>query len=156
MIRYFQNQLNGHIEKYNPNTAPLWCFLFGPIYWAARGNVFHAVLCGSLSLLTMLTSQLVYPFFTNGINLRAFSRKDWKELSVNSGYFPFQTEPQKPNTSGYADRKILPELAHSRLQANSYRLVISCLIGIPIGLYIAHTLILGNTGSGSFLHGVFN
>jgi hypothetical protein len=45
----------------------LWCLLFGPFYFAAKGAWIHAVIALLAALVTMGLSWLVYPFFAKGI-----------------------------------------------------------------------------------------
>lgn len=71
-IVQFKNPQNGYIEDYNTKKSPLWCFLLGPVYWLSRGNIFHAVISTISAFVTYGASQLIYPFFTNKINLKTY------------------------------------------------------------------------------------
>src|SRR5690349_7130969 len=61
----FRNPSNGYEEKVG--EAWLWSLLLGPIYFAAKGIWFHAVLSLLLAIVTSGISWFIYPFFANWI-----------------------------------------------------------------------------------------
>lgn len=81
-MKYFKNPANDYIEKYNPVTAPLWCFLFGFLYWTVRGNAKHTILSFLLTLMTFGVSGFVYPFLANGINVRNYYQNGWQQVNA--------------------------------------------------------------------------
>lgn len=81
MIIIFKQPINNYEEEYNTAVAPIWCFLFGPLYWLARNNVFHTVLSFFLAIGTVGISWVIYPFFVNRINIKAYAKKGW----INTG-----------------------------------------------------------------------
>jgi hypothetical protein len=74
MANRFRNPANGYEE--NVGLAWLWCLLLGPIYFAAKGIWFHALISLLLAILT-LVSWLIYPFFANTIVRRNYLRRGW-------------------------------------------------------------------------------
>ena len=74
----FKNPANGYIEEVN--YAPLWCLLFGSIYFAVKGVWTHAVVSLLLALGTAGISWLIYPFFATQIMRTNYLRRGWIEL----------------------------------------------------------------------------
>ena len=70
------------MKYYNPETAWLWCLLFGPFYWLARENYKHFVMSALLVFVTGGLSLIVYPFFANQINLRRYRRDNWHDMNA--------------------------------------------------------------------------
>ena len=65
------------------NSVPfLWCLLFGPIYFAAKGVWLHAVIALIAALATSGLSWLIYPFFAKGIVCRAYARRGWQPVGT--------------------------------------------------------------------------
>jgi hypothetical protein len=65
------------------NSVPfLWCLLFGPIYFAAKGVWLHAVIALLAALATMGLSWLIYPFFAKGIVYKAYARRGWQQVGT--------------------------------------------------------------------------
>jgi len=80
----FQNSSNGFVEEVT--AAPLWCLLFGFIYFAVRGVWTHAIAAFILAILTLGISWLIYPFFANDIMRTHYLRRGWFELGAELGY----------------------------------------------------------------------
>lgn len=60
----------------------LWCLVFGPLYFLAKGNVKHAILSLSAALLTMEISWFIYPFFAPGIIRSMYFDKGYLETQL--------------------------------------------------------------------------
>jgi hypothetical protein len=75
----FENPVNGYVEEVR--YAPLWCLLFGCIYFAVKGVWTHAIAALLLALVTAGISWLVYPFFATEIMRTHYLRRGWIELS---------------------------------------------------------------------------
>jgi hypothetical protein len=71
----FRNPANGYEE--DATGSWLWCFLFGPIYFALKGVWNHAVFSAGLAIVTCGLSWLMYPFFAREIVARNYLRKGW-------------------------------------------------------------------------------
>jgi hypothetical protein len=71
----FRNPVNGYEEK--TGLAWLWCLLLGPIYLAAKGIWFHALLWLLLLFPTFGISWFIYPFFANSIVRKNYLRNGW-------------------------------------------------------------------------------
>lgn len=72
----FENPANGYVEKVT--AAPLWCLLFGCVYFAVKGVWTHAV--AALAIFTLGISWLVYPCFVTQIMRTHYLRRGWIEL----------------------------------------------------------------------------
>lgn len=81
----FENPVNGYIEE--TNGAPLWCLLFGCIYFAVKGIWTHAFAALLLAIVTAGLSWLIYPFFATQIVRTHYLRRGWIEVN------PHQQEP---------------------------------------------------------------
>lgn len=75
----FKNPANDYVEEIK--NAPLWCLLFGCIYFAVKGVWTHAVAALLLAILTAGLSWLVYPFFATQVMRTSYLRRGWIELS---------------------------------------------------------------------------
>ena len=78
--RRFRNPSNGYEE--NVGRAWLWCLLFGPVYFAAKGIWGHAAISLLLAILTsyvfgFFISWFIYPFFANAIVRKHYLRNGW-------------------------------------------------------------------------------
>jgi hypothetical protein len=71
----FRNPANGYEE--DASSSWLWCFLFGPLYFALKGIWTHAAFSAGLAILTCGISWLFYPFFAKSIIRRSYLRKGW-------------------------------------------------------------------------------
>ena len=76
----FKNPDNGHVEKAGGALSWLWCFLFGPIYWAVKGVWRHAVANLAFAFLTVGLCQFVYVFFTYLILRNHYRKIGWQEV----------------------------------------------------------------------------
>ena len=74
----FKNPANGYVEEIT--NAPLWCLLFGCIYFAVKGVWTHAVAALLLALVTGSLSWFVYPFFATQVMRTSYLRRGWIEL----------------------------------------------------------------------------
>jgi hypothetical protein len=90
----FENPANGYVEEVT--YAPLWCLLFGCIYFAVKGVWTHAIAAAILAILTAGISWLVYPFFATDIMRTHYLRRGWIELH---GHW------QEPIITGAAEAK---------------------------------------------------
>jgi hypothetical protein len=70
----FENPSNGYVEEVT--LAPLWCLLFGCIYFAVKGVLTHAVAALLLAFFTFGLSWLIYPFFASQIMRTHYLRRD--------------------------------------------------------------------------------
>jgi len=77
----YKHPVNGYTQRAGDSASWLWCFLFGPLYFAVRRNWTHFFLCLVLALCTFGISQLIYPFFVYRINRRDLLMKGWTEVS---------------------------------------------------------------------------
>jgi hypothetical protein len=77
----FENPANGYVEEVT--NAPLWCLLFGCIYFAVKGVWTHAVAALLLALVTFCISWLVYPFFATQIMRTHYLRRGWVEINAH-------------------------------------------------------------------------
>ena len=59
----------------------LWSFLFGSLYYAAKGVWGHFLLSLLLAGLTAGISWVIYPFFTEKIMRAHYLRKGWIEVN---------------------------------------------------------------------------
>lgn len=94
----FQNPQNEYIETYNTSTSPLWCLLFGPLYWLVRRNIFHAIISLALAIFTIGISHFIYPFFANKINFKTYGRKGWVKINTISAVKDTQHPDYKNNS----------------------------------------------------------
>jgi uncharacterized membrane protein len=85
----FENPANGYVEKVT--AAPLWCLLFGCVYFAVKGVWTHAVAALALAIFTVGITWLVYPFFATQIMRTHYLRRGWIELP---------DRPQEPYVEG--------------------------------------------------------
>ncbi len=100
MIITFTNPANGYSENYNTSTAPLWCLLFGFLYWLVRGNIFHAIIALVLAFCTFGASWLIYPFFANQINIKSYGKKGWIQNGATPPiYTPAAAPSSQPQNS---------------------------------------------------------
>jgi hypothetical protein len=74
----FENPSNGYVEEVT--LAPLWCLVFGCIYFAVKGVWTHAVAALLLAFVTFGLSWLIYPFFASQIMRTHYLRRGWIEL----------------------------------------------------------------------------
>ena len=73
----FENPANGYQEE--ATNCGLWCFLFGPFYFAAKGVWTHAFISAGAALATGGLSWIVYPFYATRIVRTNYLRKGWRE-----------------------------------------------------------------------------
>jgi hypothetical protein len=105
MSMRFKHPANGYVEEVS--LAPLWCLLFGFIYFAVKGVWTHAVAGLALSIFTFGISWLIYPFFANQIMRAHYLRRGW--LPDDNEPFRFSPDPGKEPDEGWArnvDQKI--------------------------------------------------
>tara|TARA_B100001057_G_scaffold404253_1_gene416787 strand:+ start:489 stop:728 length:240 start_codon:yes stop_codon:yes gene_type:complete len=76
----FKNSKNDFTENASSSLSWLWVFLFGPLYWAAKGIWRHAVVNLFLAIITFGICQFIYPFFTYSIIRKHFLKIGWKEV----------------------------------------------------------------------------
>ena len=76
----FKNPMNDYEETVSSSLSWLWCFLFGPIYWAVKGIWRHAVVHLVLAMITAGISHFVYPFFTYKIIRKHYNKIGWTEI----------------------------------------------------------------------------
>lgn len=74
----FENPANGYVEKVA--LAPLWCLLFGCVYFAVKAVWTHAVASLLLAFCTAGISWLLYPFFATQIMKTHYLRRGWLEI----------------------------------------------------------------------------
>jgi hypothetical protein len=73
---HFKNPANGYIES---SSIPfLWCLLFGPLYFAAKGIWRHVFIGMLLGFCTFGISWLLYPFLARGIVHKAYAQRGWQ------------------------------------------------------------------------------
>lgn len=76
-MRYL-NPINGYAED---SSLPfLWCLLFGPLYFLAKGIWLHAVASLVLALCTAGMSWLIYPFAAGSIVRSHYGRRGWTRI----------------------------------------------------------------------------
>lgn len=73
----FRNPTNGYETRGGGAASILWAFLFGPLYFIARGVWSHAVISLVLAVITVGASWLVYPWFAPMLINRHFLRAGW-------------------------------------------------------------------------------
>ncbi len=76
----FVHPTNDFTQTNGGKLAWLWCLLFGPLYFASKGNwrmVFIGLFCG---LFTIGLSWLVFPFFVYKINRKELMLRGFKEV----------------------------------------------------------------------------
>lgn len=76
----FVNPLNGYEQTDGGRYAWLWCLLFGPVYFLARGNYALGLMSLILAGATAGFSWLIFPFFVDLINREDLLRKGFKEI----------------------------------------------------------------------------
>ena len=76
----FKNPTNDYTEEVSDGFSWLWCFLFGPIYWAVKGVWRHFVASLILSFVTFGISWFVYPFYTYKIIRNHYNKIGWTEI----------------------------------------------------------------------------
>ena len=76
----FKNPQNGYIEKSSSPFSWLWCFLFGALYFVAKGNWIHAAIYAVASIATYGVALLIYPFFVYKVNNDFYRRKGWIQV----------------------------------------------------------------------------
>jgi uncharacterized membrane protein len=76
---HFQNPANLYVERVS--LPGLWSFLFGPLYFAAKGVWTHAIVSVLLALATFGLSWLIYPFFAAQIMETHYLRRGWIPVS---------------------------------------------------------------------------
>ena len=76
----FKNPMNDFEETVSSGLSWLWCFLFGPIYWAVKGIWRHAVVHLALAIITAGIAHFVYPFFTYKIIKKHYNKIGWIEV----------------------------------------------------------------------------
>ena len=122
----FRNPNNGYIETV---SAPgLWCFLFGPLYFAIKGAWSHALISAVVALLTGGLSWLIYPFFASKVIEQQYLRSGWTKLEGN---------PSAP-TAGGAVHSGVPVSTSS----SGKRSLASTLAKVVLGLLIANFILL--------------
>ena len=85
----FKNPMNGYQEESSSPLSWLWCFLFGFLYFAVRGNWRHffiylilAFCLGGISVgVGAGIVWIAYPFFVYGINETHYERQGWVRVS---------------------------------------------------------------------------
>jgi len=75
----FRNPANGYEE--NANHPGLWCLLFGPVYFAAKGIWSHMVASLLLAVVTGGISWLIYPFLARKFVRADYLRRGWIEVA---------------------------------------------------------------------------
>ena len=80
MQTYYENPTNGYQEKVG--SAGLMCFLFGPLYFLAKGIWTHAIISAVAAILTCGLSWLVYPFCARTLVEQNYLRKGWMPVEV--------------------------------------------------------------------------
>ncbi len=78
---YFENPANGYKEQVKASW--LWCFLFGPAYFALKSVWTHMVFSAVLALCTGGISWFIYPFFARDIIEKNYYRRGWKLVEDN-------------------------------------------------------------------------
>jgi hypothetical protein len=71
----FRNPANGYEE--DVGSPWLWCLLFGPIYFAAKGVLTHALASLVLAVISHGISWILYPFFARRIVEKHYLRNGW-------------------------------------------------------------------------------
>jgi hypothetical protein len=105
MARRFKHPANNHIETASGPFSWLWCLLFGPIYFAVKGNWRHVFVSLVLTFLTASLSWWIYPFFVYGINAQKYQRDGWIELDAapKTSRTAFQNGPETPDDAQIDD-----------------------------------------------------
>ncbi len=82
----FRNPANNYEETVK--LPWLWCFLFGFLYFAAKGIWTHVFISFFLAICTLGLSWLVYPFFASDIVEKNYLRKGWIKVSEEKSEEP--------------------------------------------------------------------
>jgi hypothetical protein len=82
----FINPLSGIEESSTSAFSWLWCFLFGPFYFAVKGNWKHVLLHVVFSLLTFGLSVFFYPFIVRHVNDAKYLRAGWEPVFPKCRY----------------------------------------------------------------------
>lgn len=96
----FQNPSNDYEET--ARLPGLWCLLFGPLYFATRGIVSHAIASLLLAIVTAGVSWFIYPFFARQIVEKHYLRNGWIPVTSSvapqgdSGYRVWPSSIQRP------------------------------------------------------------
>lgn len=88
----FENPANGYVEEVT--NAPLWCLLFGCIYFAVKGVWTHAIVGALLAIVTCTISWFIYPFFANQIMRTHYLRRGWVEIKEPEVYIGNPVQPR--------------------------------------------------------------
>ena len=59
----------------------LWCFLFGPFYFAQKRIWFHAILSAVLTVLTLGLSWMIYPLAARSAVSAFYRKQGWEDIS---------------------------------------------------------------------------
>ncbi|MBN8520312.1 MAG: hypothetical protein J0L77_00245 [Alphaproteobacteria bacterium] len=155
----FENPANGYIENYNTKTSWIWCLLFGPFYWLARGNIFHAFISLGLVFVTFCVSHFIYPFFANSINIKTYGKNGWKRKDVNTMLSistdittlsqNSQSKVSEFNKYGFPKQKRWRDLSLTQK-------ILILAICIPLGLWVANKIVSSNKSTESYLYKTFN
>ena len=73
----FTNPANNYREESSGPFSWLWVLIFGPIYFAFKGNWKHVFIWLILAFITSGISALIYPFFVYGINDKHYLKRGW-------------------------------------------------------------------------------
>jgi len=77
---YFINKLNNHKVNDGGAFAVLWCFVFGPLYFAIRGNWSWFFIALILIPTTLFLSVVVVPFLAPRINRSNLLNRGFQEI----------------------------------------------------------------------------
>ena len=76
----YTNPNNGYEVSDGGAFSWLWCLLFGPLYFAVRGNWGWFFLAFIIALCTLGISHLILPFFVYKINRTHLLRQGYTNL----------------------------------------------------------------------------
>lgn len=77
--KFYKHPINGYKVNDGSKLCIIWAFLFGPIYFAMRGNWGWFFIAWMLAIGTLLTSYFIVPLFARKINRAYLLRQGYIE-----------------------------------------------------------------------------